>query len=110
MSPLLERVLQELAQLSAEEQLEVIAQAAAHLQRRSAVRSLDAELDLSGGAPVDPLIELFSASPDLSAQAAWQIDETEPQADLLADLKASIRQGQLGETFPISQLWDEMDD
>jgi len=35
MSPLLQRVLQELAELSAEEQLEVIAQATAHLQRRS---------------------------------------------------------------------------
>ena len=45
----------------------------------------------------------------LAAEEAWQVDEAEPKANILADLQASIRQGRAGETFPISELWDEAD-
>lgn len=48
MSPLLQRVLQELAQLSAEEQLEVIAQAASHLKHRLVAEPQRKWSDLKG--------------------------------------------------------------
>ena len=38
------------------------------------------------------------------------IDEDEPKAQILADLQASIRAARAGETYPISQLWDDLDD
>lgn len=114
MSPLLQRVLQDLAKLSAEEQLEVIAQATEHLKRRTVAKlhqQLDIE-DLHTDASDDPLLGLFSGSPDLATQSeeAWQVDELEPKESILADLKASIRQGKAGETFPISELWDEVNE
>lgn len=37
------------------------------------------------------------------------IDENEPNAQILADLQESIRQGKAGETFPLSELWDGID-
>ena len=38
------------------------------------------------------------------------IDEDEPKEQILADLQASIRAARAGETYPISQLWDDMED
>jgi hypothetical protein len=37
------------------------------------------------------------------------IDEDEPKAQILADLQESIRAARAGETYPISQIWDEID-
>jgi hypothetical protein len=38
------------------------------------------------------------------------IDENEPNTKILADLQASIRAVKAGETYPVSQLWGELDD
>jgi hypothetical protein len=37
------------------------------------------------------------------------IDEDEPKAQILADLQESIRAAKAGETYPISQLWDSIE-
>ncbi|MFM6465512.1 MAG: hypothetical protein ACKPGC_24690 [Planktothrix sp.] len=37
---------------------------------------------------------------------AW-IDEQEPKAQILADLEESMRLATTGETFPLSQLWED---
>ena len=67
MSPLLQQVLQELAQLSAEEQLEVIAQATSHLKRRSVgLLSSVAQVETT---TADPLLGLFSGSANLATQS-----------------------------------------
>lgn len=36
------------------------------------------------------------------------IDENEPKARILDDLQESIRQARAGQTYPISELWDDM--
>ena len=36
-------------------------------------------------------------------------EEEEPKAKILGDLQESIRQVAAGQTFPISELWDDMD-
>ncbi|MEQ8994967.1 MAG: hypothetical protein RID53_00495 [Coleofasciculus sp. B1-GNL1-01] len=38
-----------------------------------------------------------------------QIDEAEPNEQILADLKDSLRYVKAGQTFPISELWDGID-
>ncbi|NJL43671.1 MAG: hypothetical protein HC935_11145 [Pseudanabaena sp. SU_2_4] len=37
-----------------------------------------------------------------------RVDEEEPKAQILDDLRESIRQA-AGQTFPISELWDDID-
>ena len=37
------------------------------------------------------------------------IDSSEPKAYILADLQESIRQSRAGQTYPISTLWDDID-
>lgn len=37
------------------------------------------------------------------------IDENEPKAAILADLLESIQQARIGQTYPISELWNDMD-
>ncbi|MGG6269402.1 hypothetical protein ACQ4M3_29880 [Leptolyngbya sp. AN03gr2] len=41
-----------------------------------------------------------------------EIDEFDPTTDskeqILADLKESFRQSELGQTFPLSELWNEI--
>jgi hypothetical protein len=72
MSPLLQRVLQDLAQLSIEEQLEVIAQATEHLKRRAMAKphqQSDVESALPIDAATDPLVGLFSGSPNLATES-----------------------------------------
>jgi hypothetical protein len=44
-----------------------------------------------------------------TASGLSPIDENEPKAQILADLQESIRAARAGETYPISQLWDEID-
>jgi hypothetical protein len=38
------------------------------------------------------------------------IDENEPKAAILADLLESIQQARIGQTYPISQLWNAIKD
>ena len=38
-----------------------------------------------------------------------RVDEEEPKAQILDDLRESIRQAAAGQTFPISELWDDID-
>ena len=38
-----------------------------------------------------------------------QIDEAEPNEQILADLKDSLRNMKTGQTFPLSELWDGID-
>lgn len=37
------------------------------------------------------------------------IDEQEPVAQILTDLKTAIREDEAGQTFPVSALWDGID-
>ena len=37
------------------------------------------------------------------------IDEQEPKAQILADLQESLRQAAAGQTFPVSELWDDIE-
>jgi hypothetical protein len=37
------------------------------------------------------------------------IDEQEPISQILSDLQTAVQQVQLGQTFPVSQLWDDVD-
>jgi hypothetical protein len=37
-----------------------------------------------------------------------EIDESEPNAQILADLTEAIRATQAGNTFPVSQLWEKL--
>ncbi len=53
----------------------------------------------------DELIEsLQSIASDLD-----RVDEEEPKANILEDLQESIRLASAGQTFPISELWDDID-
>jgi hypothetical protein len=38
-----------------------------------------------------------------------QVDEAEPNEQILADLKECLRQVKAEQTFPISELWDGID-
>ena len=37
------------------------------------------------------------------------VDENEPKTQIIADLQESIRAARSGETYPISQLWEDLD-
>lgn len=59
--------------------------------------------------PVDiweTLIELLQAI----ESGLDPIDENEPKAAILADLLESIQQARIGQTYPISQLWNAIKD
>ena len=43
------------------------------------------------------------------ADELGQVDEAEPNEQILASLKDSLRQVKAGQTFPISELWDGID-
>jgi hypothetical protein len=43
------------------------------------------------------------------ADELGQVDEAEPNEQIIADLKESLRQVKAGKTFPISELWDGID-
>ncbi|WP_199248604.1 hypothetical protein [[Phormidium] sp. ETS-05] len=49
-------------------------------------------------------IELYSTPSGLNP-----VDENEPKTQILADLQESIRAAKAGETYPISQLWEDQD-
>jgi hypothetical protein len=56
--------------------------------------------------PVELWQQLIS-SVDIDSGLAW-IDEQEPKAQILADLQESIQHAATGQTFPVSQLWDNI--
>jgi hypothetical protein len=43
------------------------------------------------------------------ADELGQVDEAEPNEQILADLKDSLGKVKAGQTFPISELWDGID-
>ncbi|MEH2220336.1 MAG: hypothetical protein V7K72_25060 [Nostoc sp.] len=49
-----------------------------------------------------------SINSDKISGLAW-IDEEEPKVQILADLQESVRQAVVGQTFPFSELWDDIE-
>ncbi|BAT52220.1 hypothetical protein NOS3756_11530 [Nostoc sp. NIES-3756] len=49
-----------------------------------------------------------SVNSDKVSGLAW-IDKHEPKPQILADLQKSVRQAASGETFPVSELWDDIE-
>jgi hypothetical protein len=45
---------------------------------------------------------------DTKSGLAW-IDEQESKEEILADLKESIQDAKAGKTFPIDELWDDIE-
>ncbi len=64
------------------------------------------------GEPTDVLVplalweQMIGILRDPASGLAW-VDEREPTAQILLDLKESFRQAATGQTFPVSQLWDD---
>jgi hypothetical protein len=50
---------------------------------------------------------ISSINSDNVSGLAW-IDEQEPKAQILADFQESVRQAAVGQTFPVSELWDDI--
>lgn len=69
----------------------------------------------AAGAPTDVLVpfalweQMLATLNDSASGLAW-IDEHEPKAQILADLKSSLQQAAQGETFPISDLWTDIEE
>ncbi|WP_008313112.1 hypothetical protein [Leptolyngbya sp. PCC 6406] len=59
--------------------------------------------------PLELWQQLIHALQDPDSGLAW-IDEHEPNAKILADLQTSLQQAAAGQTFPVAQLWDDLDD
>lgn len=58
--------------------------------------------------PIELWQQLISSiNSDTASGLAW-IDEQEPKAQILADLQESVRQAAVGQTFPVSELWDDI--
>lgn len=58
--------------------------------------------------PIELWQQLISyINPDNVSDLAL-IDEQEPKAQILADLQESLRQASAGQTFPVSELWDDI--
>ncbi|MFN6475008.1 hypothetical protein [Nostoc sp. DedQUE07] len=59
--------------------------------------------------PIELWQQLISSiNSDNVSGLAW-IDEQEPKAQILADLQESVRQAAVGQTFPVSKLWDDIE-
>lgn len=58
--------------------------------------------------PLELWQQLINTLQDPDSGLAW-VDEHEPNAQLLADLQESIKQAATGQTFPVSQLWDDIE-
>lgn len=58
--------------------------------------------------PFDLWQQLMAALQDPASGLAW-VDEHEPNAQILADLQDSLKQAVAGQTFPVSQLWDDIE-
>lgn len=66
------------------------------------------------GEPTDVLVpfalweKMITALKDSPSGLAW-VDEHEPNAQILSDLKASFQEANRGEVFPIAELWNDVD-
>ena len=49
---------------------------------------------------------IYFLNTDSISGLAW-IDEQEPKEQILADLQKSVRLAAAGQTFPLSQLWED---
>lgn len=58
--------------------------------------------------PVALWEQLIGTLRDPESGLAW-VDEYEPKTQLLADLQASFKEAAAGQTFPVSQLWNDLD-
>lgn len=58
--------------------------------------------------PLDLWQQLINALQDPASGLAW-VDEHEPKAQILTDLQTSLKQAAIGQTFPVSQLWDDIE-
>jgi PHD/YefM family antitoxin component YafN of YafNO toxin-antitoxin module len=58
--------------------------------------------------PLELWQQLINTLQDPGSGLAW-VDEHEPNAQLLADLQESIKQAAAGQTFPVSQLWVDIE-
>jgi len=67
----------------------------------------------TAGEPTDVLVplalwqEVISILQDNASGLAWT-DEHEPNTQILADLTTSLQQATAGQTYPITQLWDDL--
>ncbi|MBD2343120.1 hypothetical protein [Anabaena subtropica] len=50
---------------------------------------------------------MSSVNSDNVSRLGW-VDEQEPKAKILGDLQESVRQAAAGQSFPVSELWDDM--
>ncbi|XWK88119.1 MAG: hypothetical protein U7127_28705 [Phormidium sp.] len=59
--------------------------------------------------PVEIWQKLMDSLNPNASGLAW-IDEQEPKAQILADLQESLQQAAAGQTFPVSELWDNIEE
>jgi hypothetical protein len=63
--------------------------------------------------PIELWVSLVNALPPIEihthSSGLDPIDGNEPKAQIIADLQESIRAVSRGETYPISHLWDDLD-
>ena len=55
------------------------------------------------------LYQISPFAPQTPEELEREVAEAEPNEQILADLKDSLRQVKAGQTFPISELWDGID-
>ena len=64
--------------------------------------------------PIELWLNLLKNIPSMSDESIDSgldsVDENEPKSQIIADLQTSIRAVKAGEVYPVSQLWDELDD
>jgi len=58
--------------------------------------------------PLDLWEQVISDRQDPDSGLSW-IDEYEPKTQVLSDLVTSLKQAATGQTFPISQLWEDLE-
>ncbi|AFY44171.1 hypothetical protein [Nostoc sp. PCC 7107] len=58
--------------------------------------------------PIELWQQLMSCINSDNVSGLAEIDEQEPKAQILADLQESLRQAASGQTFPVSELWDDI--
>ena len=56
------------------------------------------------------LKKLSSMGDELAESGLDSVDENESKSQILADLQASIRAVKARKVYPVSQLWDDLDD
>ena len=58
--------------------------------------------------PLELWEQIINTLEDPASGLAW-IDEHEPKTQILADLQESLKQAATGQTYPVSQLWDDIE-